>query len=241
MEVRIVTLDTSVVGDLEELYNKALALVDDESKIHLQKYYHRVDSTTPLNPPVGYNITHDNGVVGMALSSGDDLYPDPPAYRVGLDVMRLHLDKRDNFSGFVEIFSEQLTSRERLILLPKAPSSPLSSREQLRRFYLIWTLKEAYTKALGLGMGFDFSRIEYDVFNDAVRIDGAIPRGWNFIRFEFTNEFRGREEEYVGVIAQYTGSNNEAKVEERSTDGGWFKVQGAAQFLERCLEEFDPV
>lgn len=67
-----------------------------------------IEQTTPIEPPIGYNITHDNGVVGMAFSSGADLYPDPPAYRVGLDVMLLQLPKRDTFPGFVDIFSEQV-------------------------------------------------------------------------------------------------------------------------------------
>lgn len=70
--------------------------------------------TTALDSPIGYNITHDNGVVAMAFSSGDALYPDPPAYRIGIDVMLLQLPKRDTFSGFVEIFSEQVGPMMRL-------------------------------------------------------------------------------------------------------------------------------
>ena len=66
--------------------------------------------TSAVEPPIGYNITHDNGVVAMAFSTGKDLYPDPPAYRIGLDVMLLQLPKRDTFPGFVEIFSEQVSS-----------------------------------------------------------------------------------------------------------------------------------
>ena len=37
-------------------------------------------------------------------------------------------------------------------------------------------MKEAYTKALGLGVGFEFNRIEYDVHQETVRIDGALAR-----------------------------------------------------------------
>lgn len=69
-----------------------------------------VGQATSLESPVGYNVTHDNGVVAMAFSSGTDLYPDPPAYRVGIDVMLLQLPKRDSFPGFVEIFSEQVSA-----------------------------------------------------------------------------------------------------------------------------------
>ena len=64
-----------------------------------------------MDTPVGYNITHDNGVVAMVYSMGADLYPDPPTYRVGVDVMLLQLPKRDTFPGFVEIFSDQVSPK----------------------------------------------------------------------------------------------------------------------------------
>ncbi|TBU32066.1 hypothetical protein BD311DRAFT_655567 [Dichomitus squalens] len=225
-----------------QLYQRALNLVDVESQVHLKKYYHRIDSvhfTSVIEPPIGFNITHDNGVVAMAYSTGQDLYPDPPAYRVGLDIMRLQLPKRDTFPGFVEIFGEQLTALENSILLPPTSAGSLSLHEQLRRFYLIWTLKEAYTKALGLGMGFDFSRIEYDVPNDVVRIDGVVPRGWKFDRFELQNEVKGGQvEDYVGVVARYVG---EGASEERkvipSPKPEWLKVYDAARFLEMSIEK----
>ena len=132
-----------------------------------------------------------------------------------------------------------MTALERNILLPPATIAPLSPREQLRRFYLIWTLKEAYTKALGLGMGFDFSRIEYDVPNDVVRIDGVVPRGWEFTRFELRNEVKGGQvEEYVGVVARFTGEEapTECRVAAASSPK-WLKVYDAARFLETSIEK----
>ncbi|KAI1792852.1 hypothetical protein LXA43DRAFT_1003505 [Ganoderma leucocontextum] len=274
MEVRAVIFDAANVDELDELYQEALAFVDEDSRAHLKKYYHRIDSirgligrllprlllkeqgipltamtfgktpagkpyiTSIVREPIGYNITHDNGVIAMAFSTGKSLFPDPPAYRTGLDVMLLQLPKRDTFPGFVEIFSEQLTSLERTILLPPAPVPSLSPREQLRRFYLIWTLKEAYTKALGLGMGFDFSRIEYDVPNDVVRIDGVVPRGWRFTRFELRNEVKGDQiEEYVGVVARFVEEGDaECKVVAASTPQ-WLKVYDAAQFMKMAIDE----
>jgi 4'-phosphopantetheinyl transferase len=58
--------------------------------------------------PIGYNITHDNGAVAMAYASGPELYPDPPAYRVGIDVMRLQLPRRITYAAFVESVSDQV-------------------------------------------------------------------------------------------------------------------------------------
>ncbi|KAI0722954.1 hypothetical protein C8Q76DRAFT_721089 [Earliella scabrosa] len=276
MEVQAVILNTRALDELDEMYHQAVEMLDVESKAHLAKYYHRVDSvrgligrllprmllsrrdvatgemkfaktsvgkpyiTTPIDPPIGYNITHDNGVVAMVHSSGSDLYPDPPAYRLGIDVMLLQLPKRDTFPGFVGIFSEQLTDVERTILLPPTPILELSQHEQLRRFYLIWTLKEAYTKALGLGMGFDFGRIEYDVPNDLVRIDGQEPRGWEFTRFDLRNDIKAEQsEEYVGVVARYLGDSatSGSRVKFSSSPPSWLKVYNAANFLEAAIRK----
>ncbi|KAI0334713.1 hypothetical protein GY45DRAFT_1317723 [Cubamyces sp. BRFM 1775] len=273
MEVWAVTLDTAAVGELEPLYQRGLLRVDEEAKLHLEKYYHRIDSvrgligrllprlllkkrgvpinslafsktaagkpyiSTQLDTPIGYNITHDNGVVAMAYSTGADLYPDPPAYRIGIDVMLLQLPKRDTFPGFVEIFSDQLTQLERNILLPPAPARALPKDEALRRFYLIWTLKEAYTKALGLGMGFGFSRIEYDVPNDVVRIDDQIPRGWEFTRFDLQNVVQqGPTEDYVGVVARFVGDTSSGRVQHVPSPK-WLKVWNAKEFLSSAIEE----
>ncbi|KAI0771911.1 hypothetical protein BD413DRAFT_678515 [Trametes elegans] len=296
MEVWAVTLDTSAVEELEELYQRGLSLVDADSQVHLKKYYHRVDRVrgligrllprlllkqrgvsvdavrfsktdagkpyivglnsrtavprfdhilgqiTQLKSAIGYNITHDNGVVAMAYSVGSHLYPDPPAYRIGIDAMLLQIPKRDTFPGFVEIFYDQLTDLERSILLPPPPTPPISKQEELRRFYLIWTLKEAYTKALGLGMGFDFSRIEYDVLNDVVRIDGQPPRGWEFTRFELQVGVKGGGvENYVAVTARFIGEDGAPAGKVQSvTEPVWLKLWDSKQFLSIALRELEP-
>jgi len=155
--------------------------------------------------------------------------------------MKIQLPKRETFSDFVNVVSDQLTPLERNLLIPAPPSPPLAQAEALRRFYLIWTLKEAYTKALGLGLGFDFKRIEYDVVNDVVLIDGAMPRNWEFVRFEVANPLgNGRDEIYVGVTARFLGDGapaGEACVVESKRAGTWLKVFDAVEFIERALRE----
>ncbi|PSR73678.1 hypothetical protein PHLCEN_2v10597 [Hermanssonia centrifuga] len=169
----------------------------------------------------------------MAFAIGTELHPSPPAYRIGVDVMLLQVPRRTTFEGFVETVSDQLTTYEQSILLPH---SPLDPQEALRRFYLIWTLKEAYTKALGLGLGFDFKRIEYDVPKDVVHVDGVRPIGWEFVRFEI----KRCEEIYVGVAAQYVGEDKDSDEDEctvkKMPAGDWLKVYDAAKFMESATQ-----
>lgn len=76
--------------------------------------------------------------------------------------------------------------------------------------FLLWTLKEAYTKALGLGLGFDFKRVEYHIPNHTVRVDGEIPRGWHFIMFEISPP--GSSDIYQGAIAYLKGNDEASSV-----------------------------
>jgi 4'-phosphopantetheinyl transferase len=109
--------------------------------------------------------------------------------------------------------------------------SSASLDEGLRRFFWIWTLKEAYTKALGQGLGFDFTRIEYNVPENIVMIDGKAPRGWQFSRFEINVG----SELYQGVAAEFTGGSD-FKLE--MVDGeGWLVCYDAVSFVQRAIQD----
>ena len=112
----------------------------------------------------------------------------------------------------------------------------LDMDEAIHRFFLIWTLKEAYSKALGAGMSMDFKEIEYDVPRDIVRIQGQRPIGWKFVRTEIE---RG-EDKYVAVVVKYIGEQDLARgdcIVERRPPGDWLKVWDAAQILQRAIDE----
>lgn len=87
------------------------------------------------------------------------------AMRVGIDVMGLSLPHfEESAQSFLCTMSESITGPEEEWIrsaLP-GPGRPPSEgqREALERIYDLWTHKEALTKNLGLGLGFDFKRIQ---------------------------------------------------------------------------------
>ncbi|KAG9219203.1 hypothetical protein CCMSSC00406_0001613 [Pleurotus cornucopiae] len=212
----------------EELYQSALRLVDPDSIERINRFWKREDACRTLigrllvrmllvdkgiphnvvtlgftsakkpyilepkaDPPIAFNITHDNGLIAMAFGPGLQL---PPAYGIGVDVMKLSIPRRNSFKSFVE----GLTAKEYGSLFGGIPQD-----EGLRRFFWIWTMKEAYTKALGSGLGFDFKRVEYIVPEEKLTVDGEEPRGWQFFKFNVLD----KEVIYQGVVAQHTGSD----------------------------------
>ena len=133
----------------------------------------------------------------------------------------------------------QLTPYEKQTL---NPTPPVSSSEALYHFYLIWTLKEAYTKALGLGLGFDFKRIEYDKVKNRVKVDGIVLKGWTFDIFRVPDP-QGREggAGYIGVAAKYVGGKREAVVRRspESSDLFSLSIMTVEDFMSRALRELE--
>ena len=56
-----------------------------------------------LNPPIAYNVAHDNALIAMAYSSNAH---NPPAHAVGVDVMKVRLPERVTFSTFITSMGE---------------------------------------------------------------------------------------------------------------------------------------
>ncbi|KAI9448299.1 hypothetical protein H4582DRAFT_79355 [Lactarius indigo] len=173
-------------------YRNALNLLDSSSQERVRLFYHRADScrcligrllprvllsekgvsaeniqfaktdagkpyfvTTGVSPPIGYNISHDNELVAIAFAPGEH---GPPAFQIGIDVMRERLPRGERFTSFLRAVGDTLTQGEKRLL----SGDDVPENEAISRFYLIWTIKEAYTKAIGLGLGFDLQRIEYE-------------------------------------------------------------------------------
>ncbi|VDC06934.1 unnamed protein product [Peniophora sp. CBMAI 1063] len=289
VKVLLVTEPTAIS---EDTYERALALVDVVSRERCGRFYHRADSyrcligrllprvllaregvspesisfaetpsrkpyiaTPKLSPPLAFNVSHDNELVGIAYARGE-------RENIGLDLMRVSRPRGTSYASFVESVGEALSAKETKALL----STTTPQAESWRRFYRIWTTKEAYTKALGLGLGFDFARIDcsfpsavsgtppaspqkaaefhsgaipladntplsisaLEEEEDRVLVDGVPPHGWEFRTLALTVAGESYE-----IVAARAGGNSPFAM--HPIDPRDAEVVRAQSFLEEAL------
>lgn len=94
-------------------------------------------------PDIRFNLSHTRGLAACLVSSGCDC---------GIDVEKVH-DRHDPIGVAERMFSIEEISKMR----------QLKGREQLEYFFLRWTLREAFTKALGTGISFPTRKLNFRI------------------------------------------------------------------------------
>jgi 4'-phosphopantetheinyl transferase len=120
--------------------------------------------------PLRFNLSHTAGLVACAVAHDRD---------VGVDVEHLHPPRWDAAAS-LEVAASHFAPAERAGLEAAGPEA------RAARFFAIWTLKEAYIKARGLGLSLPLARFAFEL--DAgpeprVRFDagfGDEPEAWHF-------------------------------------------------------------
>ena len=77
---------------------------------------------------IGYNVTHDGGLIAMGFEVGTtsgEPWIDPPAHRIGVDVMHLSIPDRFTFQAFVETVGDAVRTRPVFAPPPSPPLPPL--------------------------------------------------------------------------------------------------------------------
>lgn len=165
-----------------------------------------LDSPLP-SPALGFNLSHDANTVLLALRENEDL---SLARDIGVDVMRVSIPDGETLLSFIESISITLTTNELNHLRTQ------SETEASCALFKLWTIKEAYTKALGLGLGFDMKRIQYNFETNVLQVDGSPLVHWRVRSFRFVVEseptythvgavcYRLDEEETGGLVVSET-------------------------------------
>jgi 4'-phosphopantetheinyl transferase len=116
-----------------------------------------------------FNLSHKPGFVACLVGLGRDL---------GVDVEDLSVN-RPHLSQIAERYFSPSEA---------AGLRALPAEHQTQRFYELWTLKEAYIKARGMGLSLGLSRFSFSVEEDtaSVRFDPGFdddPGTWDFRLF----------------------------------------------------------
>jgi 4'-phosphopantetheinyl transferase len=121
-----------------------------------------------------FNVSHHGEWVVLAAD---------PVALVGVDVMRIEIPGRiQSATVLFNDLRDTLTAAEWSYVRGNGQES---DDQQLRRFYRLWTLKESYVKAIGVGIVLDLKRMHFTVATDDSRasmlLDGAnTDQDWRF-------------------------------------------------------------
>lgn len=124
-----------------------------------------------LDPALGlpwlrFNISHTRGLVACAVAARDDL---------GLDVE--DLCRREASPGL----AERHFAAAEVALLAAAPPAARHAT-----FLRIWTLKEAFVKATGDGIGLDLHRFAFSLDPPRLTLDAGDATEWRFLQWQPT-------------------------------------------------------
>lgn len=106
------------------------------------------DSLNPY-PNFNFNISHQGDYAVLAAE---------PELQVGIDIMKTSFPGRGSIPEFFHIMKRKFTNKEWETI-----RSFKDEWTQLDMFYRNWALKESFIKAIGVGLGFELQRLEFDI------------------------------------------------------------------------------
>ncbi|KAK7207756.1 hypothetical protein BZA70DRAFT_265100 [Myxozyma melibiosi] len=144
-------------------------------KTHIRRSEHGRPYPSIINPPFDYNVSHHGSCVAIGVR-------DSPPLRIGIDLVDLSSAGPADVNDFRDVFAPQ-------------ECSAISRSHSPRVLFSYWALKEAYTKALGLGLVTE--NLQSIVFSNVPPIDFSsnpysaaitcsvdnIPLNWRFELF----------------------------------------------------------
>lgn len=165
----------SVLASYLDCDERSISIVgDNHGKPMLQADRHR--------ETLHFNLTHSRGAVALAVSRRE----------VGIDVE----DRRREveYHALAERYFAEAEARH---------LRPLRDQQLRDAFFAIWTLKEAYVKAIGRGISFPLDAFCFDLDVDRLiafrGLADFVTTDWHFAQFELSDRHR------AAVAVQHAG------------------------------------
>ncbi|XP_009631118.1 uncharacterized protein [Nicotiana tomentosiformis] len=133
------------------------------------KPYLECDKPNLELPNFNFNASHHGDFVAIASE---------PICLVGLDVVAQTIPEKESVEDFIESFSSYFSGLEWFNIINAG-----SSHQILSEFYRYWSLKEAFVKAIGEGVGYKLDTVEFhhkNWENIFVKVDGKELKDWKF-------------------------------------------------------------
>lgn len=161
------------------------------------------------------NISHQYPYICMIQTQvTDNNSPSqiPPCQMIGCDLVIFEANLNEynpTIPDFLQLFVGSFTSTEwQAIITSTSSSLPWSDENILKEFYLRWAMKEAYTKALGMGLNVDFDSFEARLIGldvDCAHVNGVWrPRDsiWESITTETETNQHGQIQHQYSFLGQ---------------------------------------
>ncbi|XP_016499844.2 uncharacterized protein LOC107818355 [Nicotiana tabacum] len=133
------------------------------------KPYLECDKPNLELPNFNFNASHHGDFVAIASE---------PICLVGLDVVAQTIPEKESVEDFIESFSSYFSGLEWFNIINAG-----SSHQILSEFYRYWSVKEAFVKAIGVGVGYKLDTVEFlhkNWANIVVKVDGKELKDWRF-------------------------------------------------------------
>ncbi|KAI0741620.1 hypothetical protein C8Q80DRAFT_1221604 [Daedaleopsis nitida] len=144
---------------------------------HWIEQVHHVENDNPVaaasraRSMIGYHTSYDHNLVGMAMTQGrrEDVV------NIGVGIKEIVSPPNMSANDFAISLYHKLTPLEQSFIAPD-----LGEEVVMRRLCVLLALKQAYIKAIGQPMGFDWSRLEFNIPAKTATGDGRPLSGWEF-------------------------------------------------------------
>jgi len=155
-----------------------------------------------LQSMIGYHLAYDNSLCGMVMTQGRQRQ----VINIGLGIKQIAVEPRGaTVAAYAESHAHKLTPLELSFISPDQPDEVI-----LRRLCILLALKQAYIKAIGQPIGFDLSRLEFNIPAETARGDDHPLDGWEFRVFKsqlgVARSNRIVEESYQCACAFFRGT-----------------------------------